>query len=69
MNKPHFELLERKDGKIGFRLRAANGEILFASQGYASRRNAEDGIEAVKKAVTAIVYRNTPTQVLDADDK
>ena len=62
MSRPHFEIEKRKDGKWGFRLKAANSEIIAHSQGYASKDGAEKGIEAVKKAVTTIVSRNIETE-------
>lgn len=65
--RPHFEMEKRKDDKWGFRLKAANGEILFGSQGYASKDGAEKGIEAVKKAVTIIVSRDIPTEEIGGE--
>lgn len=62
---PHFELQQRKDGDWGFRLRAANNEILFGSEGYKSRQGAEAGITAVKRAVSNILYSNTPTKLVE----
>jgi uncharacterized protein YegP (UPF0339 family) len=35
-------------GKYRFHLKAANGEIIAASQGYETRASAEKGIESVK---------------------
>jgi uncharacterized protein len=35
-------------GKYRFHLKAPNGEIIAASQGYESKANAEKGIEAIK---------------------
>ena len=35
-------------GKFGFHLKAPNGEIIAASQGYETKANAEKGIEAIK---------------------
>jgi len=45
-----FEVSKDKAGKFRFHLKAANGEIVAASQGYESKANAEKGIQAVKKA-------------------
>jgi len=47
---PKFNLKEGNDGKIYFNLTATNGEIILASQGYASKASAENGIESVKKS-------------------
>jgi uncharacterized protein YegP (UPF0339 family) len=35
-------------GKFRFHLKAPNGEIIAASQGYESKASAEKGIEAIK---------------------
>ena len=35
-------------GKFRFYLKAPNGEIVAASQGYETKANAEKGIEAIK---------------------
>jgi uncharacterized protein len=35
-------------GKFRFHLKAPNGEIIAASQGYETKANAEKGIEAIK---------------------
>ena len=42
-----FELFEGEDGLSYFRLRAADGEILLDSQGYATKANAQHGIGSV----------------------
>jgi hypothetical protein len=44
-----FEINKDKAGKYRWHLKAANGEIIAASQAY-EKANAEKGIEAVKKA-------------------
>jgi uncharacterized protein YegP (UPF0339 family) len=62
---PHFELYERDDGQWGFRLKAANGEILAGSEGYSSKQAAQDGIEATKNAVVAIDQQGIATEVVD----
>jgi uncharacterized protein YegP (UPF0339 family) len=41
-----FELFTGEDGKAYFHLRAGNGEILLASQGYGARSSARAGISA-----------------------
>ena len=45
---PKFEVFTDKAGKPRFRLKARNGEIILASQGYASKQNCLVGIESVK---------------------
>ena len=46
---PKFEVFTDKAGKARFRLKARNGEIILASQGYASASSCLAGIESVKK--------------------
>jgi uncharacterized protein len=43
-----FEISKDHAGKDRFHLKAPNGEIIAASQGYESKANAEKGIEAIK---------------------
>ena len=46
---PKFEVFADKAGKTRFRLKARNGEIILASQGYASAKSCLAGVESVKK--------------------
>ena len=43
-----FELFKDSAGKFRFHLKAANGEIIAASQGYTSKAAAQHGIASVK---------------------
>ena len=43
-----FEISKDHAGKFRFHLKAPNGEIVAASQGYESKASAEKGIEAIK---------------------
>jgi uncharacterized protein YegP (UPF0339 family) len=43
-----FEISKDKAGKLRFHLKAPNGEIIAASQGYESKASAEKGIEAIE---------------------
>ena len=43
-----FEVYKDTAGEVRFRLMAANGEAVLASQGYASKANALNGIESVR---------------------
>ena len=43
-----FEIFKDRGGKYRFRLKASNGEIILASQGYASRSGVHTGIKSVK---------------------
>ena len=44
-----FVVFNGKDGKSYFRLKAGNGEVIMASQGYKSRKSCLNGIESVRK--------------------
>lgn len=44
-----FELYKDKAGEFRFRLKAGNGEIILASEGYKQRASAENGIASVRK--------------------
>ena len=46
---PVFEIKCDSAGKFRFHLKAANGEIIAASQSYLSRQSAENGIASIKK--------------------
>lgn len=45
---PKYEVFMDKSDMARFRLRARNGEIILASQSYASIRNCYGGIDAIK---------------------
>lgn len=43
-----FVISQRKDGDYQFNLKATNGQVILASQGYSSKASCENGIESVK---------------------
>lgn len=45
-----FEVYTDASGEFRFRLKAANGQTVAASQGYDTRSGAHDGCEAVRRA-------------------
>jgi uncharacterized protein len=49
-----FEISKDHAGKFRFHLKAPNGEIIAASQGYETKANAENGIQEIKKAVSVV---------------
>ncbi len=49
-NEGRFELKEGKNGKWYFNLKAANGQVILSSQGYASEAGAREGTGAVARA-------------------
>ena len=44
-----FELYKGKGGKFRFRLKATNGQIILASQGYKTKFSAKNGIASVQR--------------------
>ena len=46
---PKFEVYVDKAGEYRFRLKARNGEIIAASEGYKAKASCLNGIESVKK--------------------
>jgi uncharacterized protein len=49
MQKPMFEMLTGKDGKIYFHLRAANGTIVLSSHGFQNKVEVIQGIARVMR--------------------
>ena len=55
---PKFEVYTDKAGETRFRLKAANGEIILASEGYTAKKSCLNGIESVRKnAVDAEIVK------------
>jgi len=54
---PKFEVYKDKKGEFRFRLKAKNGEIILASEGYASKAGCLNGIESVKKNSTSEISK------------
>lgn len=46
---PKFEIYTDKAGEFRFRLKATNGQIIAASEGYKSKNSCLNGIESVRK--------------------
>jgi len=49
LKHPKFEVYTDKAGEFRFRLKARNGEIILASEGYKEKKSCLNGIESVKK--------------------
>ena len=43
-----FEVYKDKKGETRFRYRAANGEVMFSSEGYKAKASAMKAIESIK---------------------
>ena len=48
LTNPKFELFQDRGGEFRFHLRARNGEIILASQGYCTKNGCEHGIACVR---------------------
>ena len=48
---PKFEVYLDKKGECRFRLKAKNGEIIAASEGYSAKASCLNGVESVRKNV------------------
>lgn len=46
---PKFEIYKDKAGEFRFRLKARNGQIIAASEGYVKKDSCKNGIESVRK--------------------
>ena len=46
---PKFEMYVDKAGEFRFRLKATNGEIIAASEGYKAKESCENGIASVRE--------------------
>jgi len=49
VKNPKFEMYVDKSGEFRFRLKARNGEIILASEGYAQKAGCKNGIESVRR--------------------
>lgn len=49
VTNPKFEIYNDKAGEFRFRLKARNGEIILASEGYKTKASCENGVESVRK--------------------
>jgi uncharacterized protein YegP (UPF0339 family) len=53
LTNPKYEIYLDKEGKYRFRLKAMNGEIVAASQGYMSKDSCKKGIDSIYNNATA----------------
>lgn len=56
LTNPKYEIYNDKAGEFRFRLKARNGEIIAASEGYTAKASCLNGINSVKEnAPTAVI--------------
>lgn len=61
VSNPKFEIFKNKSGEFRFRLKAKNGEIIAASEGYVKKDSCKKGIASVRKnAADSIVIEPEP---------
>ena len=60
MSNPKFQVFKGEDNQYYFRLKAGNGEIICASQGYTTKQSCLHGIDAIKS-----VASGAPVEELD----
>jgi uncharacterized protein YegP (UPF0339 family) len=67
MSESKFEVFKDKAGEFRFHLKAANGEIVLASQAYSQKHNCLKGIESVKEnsggATVLDLTKKAPTEI------
>jgi uncharacterized protein YegP (UPF0339 family) len=66
---PKYELFTDVASEYRFNLKAANGEIIAASEGYESKDGALNGIDAVQRSCDAEIEDLTVTQVAEEEDE
>jgi uncharacterized protein YegP (UPF0339 family) len=44
-----FVITKRTNGEFQFNLKAGNGQTILSSEGYATKKNCENGVESVRK--------------------
>ena len=49
VTNPQFEVYADKSGEFRFRLKARNGEVIAASEGYKAKASCLNGVESVRK--------------------
>jgi uncharacterized protein YegP (UPF0339 family) len=59
-----FEVYKDKAGEFRFRFRASNGEIMFGSEGYASKASALKSIQSLKTHVADAAVDDQTTAIV-----
>ena len=69
MTNPKYEVFTDSVGEFRFNLRASNGEIIAASEGYETREGVINGIEAVQRSCDAEIEDFTVDQATKEMDE
>lgn len=56
---PKWEIYLDKANEYRFRLKAINGEIIIASQGYTAKSSAKNGIDSIRRNVNSDIIDET----------
>ncbi|MEA4911566.1 MAG: YegP family protein [Oscillospiraceae bacterium] len=56
LKHPKYEIYKDKKGEFRFRLKASNGEIILASEGYTAKASCKNGIESVAENAPKAEY-------------
>ena len=65
ISNPKFEMFTDVASKYRFNLKAANGEIIAASEGYETKQGCMNGIKAVQNSCSAEIEDLTVTQAVE----
>jgi uncharacterized protein YegP (UPF0339 family) len=68
LTNPKYELFTDVASEYRFNLKAVNGEIIAASEGYETKDGALNGIEAVQRSCDAEIEDLTVTQVAEEEE-
>ena len=69
LSNPKYELFTDIASEFRFNLKAANGEIIAASEGYETKDGVMNGIDAVQRSCDAEIDDLTVTQVAKKEDE
>ncbi len=59
--QPKFEVYKRADSDWGWRLQAANGEVIASGEGYESAAGARRGAQTVTQTASEAIVEQTQT--------
>lgn len=60
----HFEIYDRADGDAGWRLQAANGEIIATGEGFTRATDAERAVHTLIDAILQIADQSVDDSII-----